>query len=257
MLDPAIIDAMVSSGCSVETLAAAVKAAAIIDKEKVLERRHYDTMRQRAWRKKQKDERNQQERHCDLPLQTVTPPSLLSSPLSSPPKKKEPKKNNPPYNPPTNHPIPESYFVQFWEDYPRKQAKQAALRAFERAVKSGIDPETIIAGCQEFEFSDDPQFIPLPASWLNGHRWDDQPLPQATLTAEPLTQAQLNRKMFDDFARNGTLPGDSRPSFSHAGGKTESLRPLGEPITELIPPDPNPDHSRVHGSYGRANGRLL
>jgi len=80
MLDPAIIDAMVSSGCSVETLAAAVKAAAIIDKEKVLERRHYDTMRQRAWRQKKKDEQNQQERHCDLPLQTVTSPS---SPLSS------------------------------------------------------------------------------------------------------------------------------------------------------------------------------
>jgi len=81
MLDPAIIDAMVSSGCSVETLAAAVKAAAIIDKEKVLERRHYDTMRQRAWRQKKKDEQNQQERHCDLPLQTVTSPS---SPLSFP-----------------------------------------------------------------------------------------------------------------------------------------------------------------------------
>lgn len=71
-------------------------------------------------------------------------------------------------------------FPKFWDAYPRKIGKQAALRAFTRAADK-TDPETIIAGV--IRMATDPnlppkQYIPHPATWLNEGRWDDEPYPE-------------------------------------------------------------------------------
>lgn len=70
-------------------------------------------------------------------------------------------------------------FAMFWNIYPRKAGKQAAQRAFAKALNVATI-ETIIAGATRF--AADPnlppkQFIPHPATWLNGGCWDDEPLP--------------------------------------------------------------------------------
>jgi hypothetical protein len=66
-------------------------------------------------------------------------------------------------------------FGQFWEVYPRKDAKQAAERAW-RKLKPGPElvEAIVVAVERQARGWKDPQFIPMPATWLNGARWNDQ-----------------------------------------------------------------------------------
>ena len=66
----------------------------------------------------------------------------------------------------------------FWKAYPRKVAKQAALKAWNRASKKPII-EVILSALEiqkksEQWTKDDGQFIPHPATWINAGRWDDE-----------------------------------------------------------------------------------
>lgn len=65
-------------------------------------------------------------------------------------------------------------FITFWVNYPRRDDKGHARSAWVRALKKA-DAETIIAGLREYRFNPDPRFIPMPATWLNGERWDIDP----------------------------------------------------------------------------------
>lgn len=70
-------------------------------------------------------------------------------------------------------------FQAFWDAYPRKEGKGHAKRAWMKAIKS-CDPEIIVQGAERYR--DDPnrdkQYTRLPATWLNGECWDDDPLPK-------------------------------------------------------------------------------
>lgn len=76
-----------------------------------------------------------------------------------------------------NTPLPPSRgsdgFDLFWEAYPRKVSKGAAAKAWKAAIKKASADE-IVGGVKRFKFSDDPQFIPHPATWLNAERWADE-----------------------------------------------------------------------------------
>lgn len=77
----------------------------------------------------------------------------------------------PPYVPP---------FAAFWTRYPRRKGKGAAEEAWDKAIKKGADPAAIILGAERY--ADDPnlpepKYIPLPATWLNQRRWEDDPEP--------------------------------------------------------------------------------
>lgn len=71
-------------------------------------------------------------------------------------------------------------FDQFWRAYPRKTAKKAAFRAWKKAIdKPSID--VVIASVERQKASDQwikegGQYIPHPATWLNGGRWEDKPV---------------------------------------------------------------------------------
>lgn len=77
-------------------------------------------------------------------------------------------------------------FEEFWNVYPRKVSKRAALKAFESALsRSGFDE--ILAGAIRFANDrnlPDAEFIPHPTTWLNGDRWLDGPLPERKRTRE-------------------------------------------------------------------------
>lgn len=72
-------------------------------------------------------------------------------------------------------------FDSFWAVYPKRVAKQAARRAWDKAVKGGAVPERVVSAAREYAASRtgrDPQFTKHPATWLNGGCFEDEPDPQ-------------------------------------------------------------------------------
>jgi len=77
-------------------------------------------------------------------------------------------------------------FDNFWKAFPRKTAKGAARKAWEKLTAD--DQLAAIAGAQRFaaDPNRDETFTPHPATWLNGERWLDEPLPPRKLTQEEI-----------------------------------------------------------------------
>ena len=63
-------------------------------------------------------------------------------------------------------------FNDFWTKYPRKVGKGAAEKSWIKALQS-TEADTIIASLVAYKFSEDTNFIPHPATWLNQRRWED------------------------------------------------------------------------------------
>lgn len=69
-------------------------------------------------------------------------------------------------------------FTLFWQEYPRKAAKAAALKAWQKLNPSPELVERILAHVRDHKRSQDwikdgGQFVPHPATFLNGRRWED------------------------------------------------------------------------------------
>ena len=76
-------------------------------------------------------------------------------------------------------------FEIFWGNYPRHTNKQAAYKAFAKLNPDDDLLCTILAAIEQQKKSeqwtkDGGQFIPHPATWLNGRRWEDE-MPRAVL----------------------------------------------------------------------------
>lgn len=77
---------------------------------------------------------------------------------------------------PASQTTPEG-FTEFWAAYPKKEAKKAALRIYERTIKD-TSPEDIINGAKRYaEYvraeKKERKFIKSPDGWLNAGRWED------------------------------------------------------------------------------------
>ncbi len=92
-------------------------------------------------------------------------------------------------------------FDRFWRAYPRRQAKAEALRWWQRARP---DPEIVTAmldgiarQLQGGEWQKEGgRFIPMPATWLNQRRWEDETvIPHALPSNHPAVAAQ--RRVID------------------------------------------------------------
>lgn len=69
-------------------------------------------------------------------------------------------------------------FALFWQEYPRKAAKAAALKAWKKLNPSPDLVERILDHVRDHKRSQDwlkdgGQFVPHPATFLNGRRWED------------------------------------------------------------------------------------
>lgn len=90
-------------------------------------------------------------------------------------------------------------FDAFWAIYPRKEGKDTARKAWEKATRRA-DVDEIMAGVRRF--AADPNlpekvYIPHPGSWLNGGHWGDDPLP-------PRAPVKVNgRRSADDRVAEG------------------------------------------------------
>lgn len=64
-------------------------------------------------------------------------------------------------------------FDEFWSLYPRKTAKKAAVRAWEKLNPDLFLWEDIRSDLLTRKWPE-PKFIPHPATYLNGERWTDE-----------------------------------------------------------------------------------
>lgn len=70
-------------------------------------------------------------------------------------------------------------FELFWSDYPRKEGKKAARKAWDK-IRPGQDQLGQILNALRIQKRSDQwtrdggQYIPHPATWLNGERWKDE-----------------------------------------------------------------------------------
>jgi len=82
-----------------------------------------------------------------------------------------------------------SDFEQFWNQFPKKIGKKAALHAWRKAKDKPalIDILQALHKAKKTEQwqKDNGQFIPHPSTWLNEGRWSDQPIPQHAIGSRP------------------------------------------------------------------------
>lgn len=79
-------------------------------------------------------------------------------------------------------------FAEFWKQYPRKAAKPAAQKAWKKLKPSSQTLSGLMAALDRQKDSpewlkDGGQFIPHPATWLNGRRWEDETPPTTAARA--------------------------------------------------------------------------
>lgn len=72
----------------------------------------------------------------------------------------------------------DAYFEEFYAAYPRHVGKEAARRAFVKAVKNKAPAADIIEGARRYAAATaaagtETRFIAHPATWLNAGRWSD------------------------------------------------------------------------------------
>lgn len=80
------------------------------------------------------------------------------------------------------NPYPNPYMVNFntfWSEYPKKKAKGDAEKAFKKLNPDEVLMKTIMSAIEKAKKSDDwlkdgGKFIPHPATWLRGQRWEDE-----------------------------------------------------------------------------------
>lgn len=101
----------------------------------------------------------------------------------------------------------EARFARFWEAYPRKTAKLNAKKAFMKLDPDDRLMDAMMAALDRWKRSDqwtrDPTYIPHPATWLNGERWNDQipdpPKPkERTVAAQQYEQRDYSQEAQDD-----------------------------------------------------------
>jgi len=84
-------------------------------------------------------------------------------------------------------------FETFWKAYPKKVGKGAALKVWKRIKPRKELQEKMINAVNAWKTTeqwtkDNGQFIPHPATWLNRHGWDDEPLMQTGPVISELTR---------------------------------------------------------------------
>ncbi len=73
----------------------------------------------------------------------------------------------------------ENNFKTFWDCYPKKVAKQTAHKSWLKINSDKVLFDEIISSLERQKLSaqwqkDNGQYIPNPATWLNGKRWEDE-----------------------------------------------------------------------------------
>lgn len=76
---------------------------------------------------------------------------------------------------------PSRGFDLWFSSYPRRVAKAESLKAYTQQLLNGFSPEDMLNGAVRFaemckRTGVERNFIPHPATWLRGERWQDEEL---------------------------------------------------------------------------------
>ena len=118
-----------------------------------------------------------------------TPQSSPTLPLGREGMGRESKKT------PSSPAKPSMEFDTFWAQYPRKVGKEAARKAFTKAMTKTTH-DKIMTGVEDLRIrvaGKDQQFTPHPATWLNEGRWDDEVAQAALVSVVPAGYGWANR----------------------------------------------------------------
>ena len=96
-------------------------------------------------------------------------------------------------------------FDAFWREYPKRRAKGNAEKAFAKIKPSEQLFEAIMNGLKRAKTSEDWQkdngkYIPYPATWLNGKRWEDEYTTSKEVGGNG-NHSYLGGKADDEFAK--------------------------------------------------------
>mgnify|MGYP001577329906 FL=1 len=92
-------------------------------------------------------------------------------------------------------------FDEFWAIYPRKKAKDDARKRWLTLKPSEeLRAKIMAAVSEQSKFWTDPNYIPHPATWLNGKRWEDEIINR---NAPPLVDLAAERKRLALLPKGG------------------------------------------------------
>lgn len=107
-------------------------------------------------------------------------------------------------------------FDRWWSLYPRREGKQDARKAYAAALKAKVPEETLLDGARRLAAEGrDPRYIPHPATWIRGRRWEDEPLPPPpppTDRQAVLLRSEMGRALENDRRR------EQEPWYDHERG---------------------------------------
>jgi hypothetical protein len=101
-------------------------------------------------------------------------------------------------------------FAAFWSAYPKKLGKAQAEKAWCALNPQNGLADAIIASVQDHLTCDqwrDPQYIPYPASFLNGRRWEDVLCKHESLSERLWREAQEEKRDDTERSVGGTRGG--------------------------------------------------
>ena len=115
---------------------------------------------------------------------TYTLPTTTPTPSSTPTPSPSPTTTNSPLTPQREEETmkkrsEDDRFSEFWSAYPKKVAKQYALKAWKRLKPNADLHQRILKAVEDQKQSEqwrknNGQYIPNPATWLNGGQWDNE-----------------------------------------------------------------------------------
>lgn len=115
-------------------------------------------------------------------------------------------------------------FDRFWAEYPRKDDKKNAQRAFLRIKPDEETLQGMLAALRRQKNSRQwmdagGRYIPLPATWINGERWNDQMQegpPGRTVSAQQYAQRDYTEEELDSVSDD--LLEEARRERANGGG---------------------------------------
>ena len=124
----------------------------------------------------------------------------------------------------------ESLFERFWRAYPKKVAKQVAMRSFEKIDPDEALTEIMIAAIGKWKMTDQwneagGQFIPHPSTWLNQRRWEDE-LPKAGTAKGSVIAQQYEQRDYSGVQAELMAEQDREMSEYLGGFHTQGCRPF-------------------------------
>lgn len=96
-------------------------------------------------------------------------------------------------------------FQEFWRAYPRRVGKGTARKAWDKALCKAT-AQVMIDAAKQFavwQKHTEARWIPHPATWLNGERWDDEPdptpVPRSTTDERVDMAAEATRRVIEKY----------------------------------------------------------